>query len=266
MKGLALALVSAVVVILLVVLGVSTLSSNSDIWSPEPGTSWQWQLTGDEIDLSYDVDAYDIEGFGNTERTVEEIHRRDAKAICYISVGSWEDWRPDADRFPESVIGQKYEGWDGEWWLDIRKIDELAPIMRDRLDMCADKGFDAVEPDNIDGYTNETGFPLTYDDQLRYNTWLAREAHERGLSIGLKNDGEQAEDLEPYYDWAMTEDCFDGEWCQEMSPFVENGNAVLAAEYTDTGITRDDFCGRAWDLRFDAILKRRELGAWRRGC
>lgn len=70
----------------------------------------------------------------------------------------------DANRFPEDVIGKRYEGWDGEWWLDGREIDELVPIIRDRLDMCARKGFDAVEPDNIDGYTNETGFPLTYED------------------------------------------------------------------------------------------------------
>lgn len=76
----------------LVVLGVSTFSGNSEsqagIWEPKPSTSRQWQITGDEIGVYYDVDAYDIEGFGNSVRTVEKIHCRDAKAICYISVGS----------------------------------------------------------------------------------------------------------------------------------------------------------------------------------
>ena len=132
--------------------------------------------------------------------------------------------------------------------------------------MCSRKGFDAVEPDNIDGYTNKTGFPLTYKDQLRYNRWLATEAHKRGLSIGLKNDEGQARALVPYYDWAMTEDCFDGGWCKRMRPFVNRDKAVLAAEYTDTGAAREKFCPKARNLRFDAILKKRNLGPWRRGC
>ncbi len=68
----------------------------------------------------------------------------------------------------------------------------LAPLMRARLDLCQAKGFDAVEPDNIDGYQVDggTGFPLTAGDQLRYNRWIAAEAHCRGLSIGLKNDSD----------------------------------------------------------------------------
>jgi len=78
------------------------------------------------------------------------------------------------------VLGNDYEGWAGEKWLDIRQISTLAPIMRARLDLCKQKGFDAVEPDNIDGYTNATGFPLTAQDQLDYNIWLANEAHARG--------------------------------------------------------------------------------------
>lgn len=240
--------------------------SQARLWKPEPGTSWQWQLSGGAVDTSYNVDAYDVDGFDTPERKVADIHGGGAKAICYISAGSRENWRPDRDEFPRSVLGNKYDGWPGERWLDIRKIDRIAPIMRARLDMCARKGFDAVEPDNIDGYANRTGFPLTYGDQLRYNRWLAREAHARGLSIGLKNDEAQARDLLPYYDWAMTEDCFDGGWCREMSPFARHNKAVFAAEYTDTGMTRAKFCGRAEALRFDAILKKRGLGAWRRGC
>ena len=44
-----------------------------------------------------------------------------------------------------------------ERWLDVRQIERLAPILTDRLELCRDKGFDAVEPDNLDGYDNETG-------------------------------------------------------------------------------------------------------------
>ena len=64
-----------------------------------------------------------------------------------------------------------------------------------RLRLCREKGFDAVEPDNIDAYTNDTGFPMTYEDQLRFNRWPASEAHALGLSIGLKVDPDQIHDL-----------------------------------------------------------------------
>jgi endo-alpha-1,4-polygalactosaminidase (GH114 family) len=213
--------------------------------------------------------VYDIEMFDNDAGVVADLQARGRKVICYISVGSWEDWRPDKDLFPPAVIGKAYEGWSGERWLDIRQIELLAPIIRSRLDQCQAKGFDAVEPDNIDGFTNDTGFPLSYEDQLKYNIWLAREAHARGLSIGLKNDGDQAEDLEPHFDWAMTEDCLAEDWCEEMTPFIEAGKAVFAAEYTDQMDVEEflnDACPRARAMNITPILKNRDLDAWRRAC
>ena len=237
---------------------VPPVSSNIDWWQPGVNTTWQWQLSG-EIDTSFDVDMYDVDLFETDTDVVQALHAQGRAVVCYISVGSWEDWRPDADQFPKEVIGKNYEGWPGEKWLDIRQIDQLDPIMRARLDECASKGFDGIEPDNIDAYTNDTGFPLTYDDQLAYNIWLAEEAHARGLSIGLKNDPEQVTDLLSYFDWALTEDCFAEGWCDEMLPFIQAGKPVFAAEYTDMNIALEDLCpqAEAWDI--SAILKNRDL-------
>ncbi len=238
-------------------------------WQPPVNTSWQWQLTGSPVDQSFDVTMYDIDLFDNDASTIAALQAQGRKVICYISVGSWEDWRPDAGQFPDSVLGNDYEGWPGEKWLDIRQIELLAPIMRARLDECQAKGFDGIEPDNIDGYTNDTGFPLSYQDQLDYNTWLAGEAHARGLSIGLKNDGEQAQDLLPTFDWALTEDCFVDDFCEEMEPFIAAGKAVFAAEYTDQLTTSEflnEVCPAAKTIEFSVILKRRDLDAWRRAC
>ncbi|NOZ49110.1 MAG: DUF362 domain-containing protein [Chloroflexi bacterium] len=235
-------------------------------WKPAVNTTWQWQLGGASIDSSFDVDMYDIDLFDNDAGTVAALQAQGRKVICYISVGSWEDWRPDVDQFPAAVIGKDYAGWAGEKWLDIRRIDLLAPIMRARLDQCQAKGFDGIEPDNIDGYTNDTGFPLSYQDQRNYNIWLANEAHARGLSIGLKNDGDQVGDLLSHFDWALTEDCFADEWCADVEPFVAAGKAVFAAEYTDTGITLGDFCPQSATMRFSTILKHRDLDAWRQAC
>lgn len=234
-------------------------------WQPEVGTTWQWQLDG-EIDSSFDVDMYDVDLFETEASMVRALQAQGRAVICYISAGSWEAWRPDSDQFPPELLGNEYEGWPGERWLDIRRIDLLAPILRARLDACAGKGFDGVEPDNIDAYTNDTGFPLTYAEQLAFNLWLAEEAHDRGLSIGLKNDPEQVADLLPYFDWALTEDCFDQGWCEDMLPFIQAGKPVFAAEYTDTGITLDDFCPQASAMKFSAMLKKRDLDADRKVC
>jgi hypothetical protein len=236
----------------------------SSWWRPSPGLTWQWQLTG-KLDLDVDADVFDIDLYVPAA-TVDELHARGRRVICYISVGSWEDWRPDAAQFPPEVLGKDYEGWKGEKWLDIRRIDLLAPIMRARLDLCAAKGFDAIEPDNIEIHSNNTGFPLSYEDQLNYARWLADEAHQRGLAIGLKNAPDQVKDLVDLYDFAITEDCFFYTWCKQMLPFLQAGKPVFAAEYTDLGGDFEAYCRQSQELGFSTILKHRNLGKFRQVC
>lgn len=235
-------------------------------WRPRPGATWQWQLTDYPADLSLDVDVYDVDLFDTGADVVRQIHARGAKAVCYLSAGTREDWRPDAAQFQREVVGKAYAGWPGERWLDVRRLDALAPIVRARLDLCAAKGFDGVEPDNIDGFTNDTGFRLTEEDQVRYNLWLAQEAHNRGLSIGLKNSPELAERLAGDFDWALTEDCVAEGWCEQLAPLLTQGKAVFSAEYTDTGVTLEAACAQARALGLSLIRKRRELDAHRQAC
>ncbi len=239
---------------------------NKPIWIPKPGLSWQWQLMDLPVDLSIEADVYDIDLFENDAAVINTLHERGRKVICYISVGSWEDWRPDKDQFPPEVLGNDYEGWPGERWLDIRQIDMLAPIMRARLDLCAAKGFDAVEPDNIEIFNNNTGFPLTYQDQLSYALWLAQEAHARGLSIGLKNAADQIPDLIDVFDFMIVEDYFYYDLYGETLPFIAAGKAVFAAEYTDMAIEFDDICQKAKRTSISVILKNRDLDAFRDAC
>ena len=233
-------------------------------WEQIPaGTSWQWQLTG-KVDTSVAVKVYDLDLYDVDAATVSALHAKGIQVICYVSVGSYEDWRPDAADFPPAILGKDYPDWPGERFLDIRALDKLGPIMEKRLDLCAAKGFDGVEPDNMDvfeGGSAGTGFPLTEKDGLSYAKWLTEQAHARGLSIGQKNTSELATQLASVMDWALTEDCFDGNWCSDMQPYIARGKAVLMSEYTDTGVNFGNACKWAKAQQFSAILKDRDLSA-----
>lgn len=233
-------------------------------WVPPVRTTWQWQLTDLPVDTSYDVDMYDIDLFENDGSVVVALHAQGRKAIAYFSAGTWEDWRPDADQFPDSVKGNPLSGWPGEWWLDIRRLDVLGPIMEARLDLAVQKGFDGVEPDNVDGYANNAGFPLTAQDQLNYNVFLANAAHARGLSVALKNDVAQAAALEPYFDWTLNEECYQYNECTGLKEaFIDAGKAVMHVEYE---VDARVFCPAVNAMNFNSMKKRWDLDAWMDPC
>jgi len=235
-------------------------------WHPTPGMTWDWQLVV-PIDQSAMVDVYDIDLFENTADVVASLHSKGRKVICYVDLGSWESYRPDASSFPSIVLGATYVGYPNERWLDIRRIDLLTPIVRSRLDMAKANRCDAIEADNMDGYDTNThessGFPLTYQDQIAYNLFVAGEAHARGMAIALKNDIFQVMDLLPDFDMEVNEECFRYSECNLVEPFVQAGKPVFECEYT---LTADQFCPQAKPLNVSAIQKHLNLDAFRIGC
>jgi hypothetical protein len=231
-------------------------------WVPRRGTPWQWQLSG-KLDLTVDAPVYDIDGAGTTAAQIAELHRAGRRAICYVNVGAYENFRSDEGRFPAAVLGKPLEGWPDERWLDIRRTDLLDPIMSARFADCRSKGFDAVEPDNVDGYANSSGFPLTAADQLRYNRWIAGLAHGRGMSVALKNDVEQVGALEPFFDFAVNEQCAEFDECESLMPFIRAGKAVLHVEY---GLSTAQFCAKTGVLGFSSMRKPQDLGPAREPC
>ncbi|GAB7182085.1 endo alpha-1,4 polygalactosaminidase [Kitasatospora sp. Ki12] len=231
-------------------------------WQPAPGLAWQWQLGGGTVDQSVDVPVYDIDGFENDASVVAALHAKGRKVICYINAGSWENFRPDSAAFTKALQGSD-TGWKGEKWFDIRKLDQLKPLMAARFDMCKSKGFDAIEPDTIEAYNQNSGFPLTPDDQIKYNRMLAQLAHERGLAIGLKNDLDQIPALLPDFDFAVNEECSQFNECDRVAPFVKAGKAVFHVEYK---LDTDQFCAKAKSLGFSSMQKKLELNAWRKPC
>jgi len=218
-------------------------------YQPKPGISWWWQLSGD-IDTSRDAKVYDIDLEESSKALIKELQQKGKRVICYFNAGAYEPYRKDAKLFPREVLGKTMEGWDDERWLDVRNYEKFAQIMRARLDEALAKSCDGVEPDNIDAYQNETGFPIRAQDQLKYNIWLSQEAHKRGLSIALKNDGDQIPELEPFFDFALNEECMKYHECEKLIPFIDHGKAVFHVEYD---LDPKDFCAKAKEMHFSSL-------------
>ncbi len=234
-------------------------------WQPKATAhlSWQWQLNTGDVDTSFAVDVYDIDLFDAPESLIHELHTSSRRVICYFSAGTWEEWRDDAERFPALVKGNELDDWPGERWLDIRRLDVIGPVMKARLDLAVSKGCDGVEPDNVDAYVNNSGFSISYEDQLYYNRWIAQEAHRRGLSVGLKNDIEQVGDLVGDFDWAINEQCFQYMECDVYEAFVQRDKAVFGVEYKGDPVV---FCPAANAAGYSWLKKHVELDEWRIGC
>jgi len=202
----------------------------------------------------YDIDLYDS-GTTLNGAAVSAIHAQGAHAVCYVDAGTWENGRPDASAYPSIVLGTS-NGWPGEKWVDVRRTDVLLPIIDARVAKCATAGFDAVEFDNVDGYTNTTGFPLTASDQLTFDEALGGIAHGHGLSVGLKNDLDQLDAHQSQFDFAINEQCFQYKECSAYAGWLAAGKSVLEVEY---GGSAKKYCADAARHGRDAIHKRRNL-------
>jgi len=199
---------------------------------------------------------YDIDLFDNTAATISELHSQGRIVICYFST-QYEDWRPDASSFTSAVIGNALDGWQGENYVDIRST-VVRNIMVERLNLAVTKGCDGVEPDNVDGYENDSGFPVTAADQLSFNEFIASNAHAVGLSVGLKNDVDQAKTLQPYFDWALDEQCKQYDECDTLTSFITAGKAVFNCEYSGSA---SSVCPYMVGLKFSSIIKTEDLTA-----
>ncbi len=237
--------------------------SPSSVKPLTPGTTWQWQLTGTINTATLDKSTnnkkmYDIDLEDTSVSTISALKAKGIIVICYFSAGTSENWRSDYSKFPSTVKGSKVDGWAGENWLDVRNLGVLMPIMTARMDTAVNKGCDGLEPDNVDAYTNKSGFPLTANDQKTYLISLANEAHKRNLSIGLKNNIDQVSELSSTFDWALNEQCYQYNECGVYSAFINKNKAVFGVEYSGS---TSSFCSKANASNFDWLLKGIDLGA-----
>ncbi|MFQ5490583.1 MAG: endo alpha-1,4 polygalactosaminidase [Phycisphaerae bacterium] len=220
-------------------------------YRPSTDTTWQWQLQPNDqgrINTTYDVDLYDIDLFDVDQTVIADLQADGRRVICYFSAGTFEDFRDDAGAFDQADLGNTLDDFADERWLDIRSAGVQA-IMLDRLDLAVAKGCDGVEPDNVTGFENDSGFDLTATDQLAFNRFIANAAHQRGLSVGLKNDLEQIAQLLDYFDFAVNEQCHEFDECEVYDALIGAAKPVFNAEYADRFVdepaVRDAMCADA---------------------
>lgn len=244
-------------------------SHTGNWYQPPILTTWHWQLDG-KISSHYPVDMYDIDLFNIDSKFIKKMQKKGKKIICYFSAGSIENWRTDASQFNSKDIGNSLDQWPGERWLNIRSPSVHSIIIK-RLDLAANKGCDGVEPDNMDAYSNNSGFDLSFSDQLFFNRLIANEAHNRNLSIGLKNDLDQVKELVDYYDFAVNEQCFEYSECGQLLPFINKGKAVFNAEYQSELVhnkkARIKLCKQSFEKKFHTLILPLDLDdSFRIGC
>ncbi|CAM3375143.1 endo alpha-1,4 polygalactosaminidase [Thalassospira profundimaris] len=250
--------------------GQTAQADTTNEWASVPRGPFHWQLQG-TLDVD---DAIRIVGADLFDVSADQVAAWRAAGqypICYINVGAVENWRNDAKDFPEDVIGAPYWGWDGENWLDVRRFELFANVIRARLDLCRDKGFLAVEPDNIDAFeadqsSKPTGFDITRADQLRYVNWLITEAHTRGLAIGQKNVTDLVADLVNQMDFALLESSYRLGFMAEFDPYIGQGKPVFAVEYVDEGVEPKAFCRVALAHGFQGVIANLDLDQTPQNC
>lgn len=233
------------------------------LWRPAIGNSWQIQLQG-AVDMSRTYQMFDVSLFAVDIGDIDALHARGTKVVCNFNVGSLEAWRPDKGNFPAGAIGGADPNWPDERYLDIRQISAIGPGIQRLFDVAATMGCDGVDADNVNTYTHpNTGFPLSGQDQINFNRWLAEQAHARNMSIGLKNNLLQIPQLVDVFDFQINESCYNFSECDMLMPFIQAGKPVFGVQY---GAGPETFCGDANNRNFDFLHKRRELDPYRVSC
>lgn len=147
------------------------------------------------------------------QETIDVLRSKGKGVVCYISIGTVEDWRDDAGQFPAEAIGGDVDGWAGEKWLDV-KNNKVREVMTTRVEKAASMNCDAIEPDNMMVYSEPgTGVEVSEAEQIEYNGWFADLVHSHSMGVGLKNAVELVPTLEPKFDFALNEECHEWDEC-----------------------------------------------------
>ena len=181
--------------------------------------------------------------------------------VCYVNAFQTQDDDPDVDRpderanWPAAVVLTSVAtdpDWEGEYLIDTSTPEKRATAaahVAPMIQTCADKGFDAVEFDNLDSWTRFEDFPTLQarvpfdrDDNIAFATTITEQAHQLGLAVAQKNTSDLIDDgahVRIGFDFAISEECGVYAECGVFADaYADN---VLDVEYDDSPENLDGF-------------------------
>ncbi|KAF2269701.1 family 114 glycoside hydrolase, partial [Lojkania enalia] len=181
---------------------------------------------------------YEVDMFYTPEETIRKMNDLDQKVICYFSAATAENWRDDYKEFDRQDLGRELPDWPGERYLDIRRPN-VFNVIKKRIDLAKQIGCNAIEPDNVDVYSNDNGFTpeITPGDTVTYLHKISEYARSLGMSVGIKNCIEILGDIFDDVDFAISEECVQYLNCTAYSNFTtapspgKEGKPVFEVEY-----------------------------------
>ena len=236
---------------------------------PAPGSANIW-----DTDLFQDSNTAHAGIPTGGSPVVRALHASGKYSICYIEAGAYQTGFPDDSDFAATDYGNRaaryrMNGYPNEWWLNITGFHHyvagrsstltgpavnIASALNRRIGWCALEGQDAIEPDDLDGYSNQGdtgvkggGWHLSRADSAGFERWLAHDAHAHGLAIFQKNDPPNAAANVAIFDGMIIEECnYYRDPCSgpggDATRYLKAGKPVLNAEYTEDGETTAKFC------------------------
>ncbi|KAF2501343.1 hypothetical protein BU16DRAFT_196515 [Lophium mytilinum] len=247
--------------------------ATATVWQPAAGSQLQMILSK-TIDTSKslvpDVGIFDVDLFDTSSTIIAALKAKNKKVICYFSAGSYEPNRSDSSDFTSSDLGKVMDGWPDEKWLDIRTAN-VKSIMAKRIQLAADKGCDGIDPDNVDGFANDSGFSLKASDATTFVKYLATTAKSKNLAIGLKNALAIIPDVVDSIQFAVNEQCHEYDECDVYSDLTNQGKPVFNVEYPDSApkvstSDRTKFCAAYDGVTLSTTLKTLDLDGWVEFC
>ncbi|KAF2437396.1 carbohydrate-binding module family 1 protein [Karstenula rhodostoma CBS 690.94] len=199
------------------------------------GQKWQIILTGvPDVSKSplppTDAPVWDVDLFDSDTATIAALKATGKIVICYFSAGTVEDWRSDAKDFPTGDVGKVLPEWPNEKWIQTGS-KKVRDIMAKRIKLAGDKGCNAIDPDNVDGYQNDNGLNLKSQDAVDYVKWMATEASKYSMETGLKNALDIVDTLTSTVSFAINEQCAQLGECDRYAAFLAAGKPVFHIEY-----------------------------------
>jgi hypothetical protein len=189
--------------------------------------------------------------------------------ICYVNAFQTQPeqhrfWFRHHRRLLLRVNGRFVEdpGWPGEYVLDTSTASQrhgIARIVGRWMAGCARKGFDAVEPDNLDSWTRGgVHGALTRTDDVAEARLLIARAHADGLAIAQKNTVQLSRQGRRIgFDFAIAEECSRYHECAGY--LHAYGRHVIEIEYTDNPIAAYRRACRLRGGRISIILRDRDV-------